>query len=287
LGVAVLWRRSPSAAAVALLLLLHAVAVYSSPQFSVTRLGWSQFNGRYFLLPLALATCLGWLAAGERARAYAGFLAVAVAFDLWVYGALRWSPREVSLLLQHLALLAGTLALVLSVARRGPAWRLGLAVALAAVFVGYGELRRIGERTQLMSEGVSGHVVEKYWIPAARAVDSRREHYRIAVTSGPWQKADNWFLYPFLGSHLQNTLSYVPPSRSGRVLPFAEQVLHPDLDRAAWLERLDRGGIDAVMSFAPPGPELEWMQGDRARFVRITGEDATWGLYLVLRRTAP
>jgi hypothetical protein len=287
LGLAVWWRRQRAAAALGLVLLLHAGAVYLSPQFSVTRLRWAENNARYFLLAVALATCLGFLATARRSRVYAAFLLAGTAFNLWVYGALGWGPHEVTLVLGHLALLLALIAFGVRLAPRGAPLRAALTLALLAGFLAHAAAWRSAWRYQLMAEGMSIHPVPKYWLGAARAVDSPREAYRIAVTSGPYAQADNWLTYPLLGSRLQNTLVYVPLSRSGEVLAANDPRYLAEADRQAWLERLVRTRAAAVMSFLPAGPELGWMESDPERFARAAGDGKNWGLYVVRPRPAP
>lgn len=283
-GLLAWWRRDRPAAALGLVLLLHSAALYLSPQFSTTRLGWAENNGRYFLLAIALATAAGFMALEGRARAYAAFLLAGTAFDLWVYGALGWGAHEVSLVLGHGVLLVALVALGARLAPREGPRRWALALALAAAFATHAALWRDASRYRLMAESTSVHPVFKYWLDAARAVDDPREGYRIALTSGPYVKADNWFAYPFLGSRLQNSLAYVPPSRSGLLLEAIDPRYLAEADRSAWLDRLRRERVDAVMSFAPAGPELGWMENDPGRFARAAGDGWTWGLYVVRQK---
>src|SRR5262249_42021968 len=105
---------------------------------------------------------------------------------------------------------------------------------------------------------------------------------RVALTSGPHQRADNWLMYAFQGSHLQNRLFYIPLSLSGQIYPFNDPQYAATADREAWLARLQASGIDAVFSFNPASIQLEWLKQSPDRFTPVVG-DASWGLFLVAK----
>lgn len=87
--------------------------------------------------------------------------------------------------------------------------------------------------------------------PVWRALDGGRGH-AIAATAGFDRLGHNWYLYPLLGSRLQNRVLYVPVTADGAVVDYR---LRAEIDRRAsvdaWLRRLVDQGVDVVASLAP------------------------------------
>src|SRR5262249_7320705 len=94
--------------------------------------------------------------------------------------------------------------------------------------------------------------------PIWRALDDGEAH-RIAVAAGWDGGGHNAYLYPLLGSHLQNRLVYVPMRADGRV---QDVRLGSELTRAANLEaglgRLESHRVDVLVLLAPPPFETGW-----------------------------
>lgn len=126
----------------------------------------------------------------------------------------------------------------------------------------------------------------RYWIDAVPLIDDPRERYHIAVTSGPVQNADNWFVYPFMGRRLQNEVLYVPVSGDGRLDHFGAGDWSSRLSQRAnywaWRLRLERLHVTHVMSFSPPSLEIGWMEEHPESFERLSSTPGDWGLFRVL-----
>ena len=130
------------------------------------------------------------------------------------------------------------------------------------------------------SKSIVLHRIQKYWRKAAVLVDSPDVSRRIAITSGPSQRSDNWFMYFFLGKRLQNELFYIPVTTDGRIIDFgpdSEREKSGDFD--SWLSRLYKNKITHVMSFKPTSMELSWMKERPRLFKHLAGNKKTWGLY--------
>jgi hypothetical protein len=189
------------------------------------------------------------------------------------------------------SLLVSAIALLVIVAlrpfrRRLPAPAAALAGALIAPVLLLPVLHRYREshRDLLVAQGMVLHDMPRYWMPAASLVDTPRQPRRIAVTSGPNQHMDAWFVYYFMGRSLQNRLEYVPITRDGGLVDFDIQLsLRWCGDPDAWIARVRAAGITEVMSFPPVSAELRWMQQRPALFERLAGDGETWGLFRVRR----
>jgi hypothetical protein len=138
-------------------------------------------------------------------------------------------------------------------------------------------------RSELARVGFVRAPVEPYWLGASILVDQPNRPQRIAVTSGPWVMADNWFVYPFLGRRLQNEVFYVPVARDGAIRHFGSPAVNEEYllaaDFSSWLTRLRRERVTHVMSFSPASVELGWMESHPELFVRLNGGAGDWGLF--------
>jgi hypothetical protein len=281
-------RRRPGAVLSILAVVLPLLAFAYSPDFSFVR----QYQrwGRFILpvLCLALVTTLP-RGAGRSpwARAYTAFLLAGAVLHLAISATNGWAPFErlaLPALLLGVALLMGMLLGLQRVTARG--WvRAGISLMLVtATGVGLAQIRQ-QTRERALARSITGVHNPRYWAKAAMSVDDRTRSQRIAVTSGPRHNSDQWHMYFLLGSRLQNRLHYVPISSDGRIVDYAA----PDAegqerrrvagDFPAWLARLREAQIDHIMSFSPPGIELEWMEKRRNLFVREEGDGVEWGLY--------
>ena len=105
--------------------------------------------------------------------------------------------------------------------------------------------------------------------PVWRALDDGPAH-RVAVTAGWNGTGDNWYRYPLLGSRLQNSVTYVPPTRDGSLLHYSlekDPAARADFD--AWVHRLEDDDIDMVVALDPPNVEAGWMRAHPERFERV------------------
>jgi hypothetical protein len=190
-----------------------------------------------------------------------------------------------------LATLLGYLAsveLVRRFARDSTVWPTARWALAALGGIGFlliaGTLQR-GMRSEFAQLGFARAPIEPYWLEASRLIDDPERPLRIAFTSGPWIMGDNWFVYPFLGTRLQNEALYVPVSKDGASLPFGSQEVNERFERsadfAAWLGRLRESEVNAVMSFSPPSIELGWMEQRPDVFRRLLGAPGDWGMFVV------
>jgi len=256
----------------------------------VTRLQWASVSGRYLLAAVAVgvvASLTWWTGSGWARRAYHGLLLLGAAALVALSDVRGWQGFEV---LPGLGCV-GLAALGAVVGRRVRAWSLRSqgrwAAGVLAVLLALGALQayRDATRETALRTSVALHPSPRYWVTAALAVDTPRTARRIAVTAGAAQDADNWMLYPFLGSRLQNELLYVPVTEDGTLVEPA-----PGNDPAgaasfsAWLQRLADLEVTEIISFRPASLELAWMELRPDRFERIAGDRRSWGLY---RRVEP
>ncbi len=293
-GVPGLARRSPRACAVVIAALTSCLATYYAPSFAMIRHVFP-VNSSRFLLPVVLAgTALGvsWCRRGSGAAdAVRRFLLGATLWHLFSY---MWVGSTT--LSRGGALRAGLIALALAEAwwllgllRLGPiryATRaLAVVAALALLFPW-----RDAHRYDLWEADYSLHPfgAAQYWPGAAAELDTPDRPRRIAVTAGPDQRLDNWFVYPFMGRRLQNEVMYVPLSSDGRVHHFggpAENARYAEVaDYDIWKARLQLLGVTDVVSFLPTSTELTWMEHHPEQFQRVTGIAANWGVFHIAGR---
>jgi hypothetical protein len=269
---------------------LVTLGLFYSSGMTIVRCGWPRSTAR-FLIPLVVAAVVAAPLAFRRGRAATGCgIVLALLTMIQLQEGLLWGTSGIVLRF------APVIAVLLALFGLG-AWGLakaGKGVLLAAVVIFLPvlvvpALSVFREQTRAEMYGDTRlwmhHPFSRYWSGAAAAVDRPGESYRIAVTAGPWQSADNWFMYPFLGSRLQNRIAYVPVTASGEIVDFID---FPEFvrkcDREAWMKRLHDQSFTHVMSFAPDSVELGWMRRAPALFEEVVA-GPTWGLYRV--RTFP
>jgi hypothetical protein len=288
-GMIVLLRRRRFAAIVLAAVAFVSCAIYLAPGFAVIRQHWTENSSR-FLLPAAAAAVVisvGWCR--WRSALARVFWAVLIACTIWnlaSYALVGFSDRSRSATaMTAAALVAAAAAALLIVRVRQPAMRAALAVGLLlAAGAGLQESRdRL--RNELLGSDFALHRFGSwnYWSSAVPLVDDPATQYRIAVTSGPWQNIDNWFVYPFMGRRLQNQVEYVPIAGDGRIRHFGPAAANEELQQTAsawaWLLRLRQIGITHVISFRPASIELGWMEADPSTFERIAGTPGDWGVF--------
>jgi hypothetical protein len=84
---------------------------------------------------------------------------------------------------------------------------------------------------------------------------------RVAFSAGWNTLGDNWLIYPFFGSRLQNDVEWVPPTRDGALLDYrlARENL-ARFDAGAWVQRLLARRVDLVALQWPPTVEDHWVR---------------------------
>lgn len=286
-GAPRVWRRSRTLFAWLTLVGLGVLAAFYHPDFTPVRVVWAKSNGR-FLLPVACiavavsaTTCRG---RGLWARAYPLALVTGAGIHLAMNAFHGWSIPTARLAagIAAAGLLGGSMA-VWGLRRTGRMLRPPLALALTFVAVlGLSLLRDVDrEYRQLVTDFVR-HPARPYWLDPARALEDAEPGRRIAVTSGPKKRGDNWPLYYFLGRDLQHTLHYAPIGESGEIVPFGPDGARRRAARYdVWLARLEAMQISHVMSFRPASVELALMLAHPERFERIGPADGRSGLFRV------
>lgn len=250
---------------------------YASAELRVVRLRYLDTMSRFVLVTVLLAIVLSAVWAARRpaiARSYAHALRAGALFLLALYASVGWSSTSAI----AAAALAGALAACAVIARAARTWpraaRGVVYVALAVLCVPALATARTSLRYTLMQSDFAIHAHATYFARDAQALDRQGRAHVIAVTGGPQQDMDRWFVYPFLGEHLQNRVLYVSPLASGALSHFGTPALHraffEQADPAAWVRRLRSAGVTHVVSFDPPSVELRIMQDNPRLFRHIS-----------------
>ena len=288
--LAALYRRNGAATLLVAAIALANWAGYFSRSLFPVRLNFPAASLRFVLPALSLSVVAsgGWgVWAAAARRLYSLFLWATLFF--WL---LRWMPFGLShqcigALVIVLLLFSIAFGVVRSIFRRTErivvrSIAVGGTVVLflAALDAVHGRIR-----ADLWRYELTNHDIERYYVDAALAVDGSNRSHRIAMTSGPDRRLDNWFPSQFMGRDLQNEVLYVPVSGDGTVHHFGGGNLIADYVRTAdyisWRNRLRSMHVTEVMSFRPPSLELRWMERNPSEFLRITGREGSWGLFAV------
>jgi len=121
--------------------------------------------------------------------------------------------------------------------------------------------------------------IKKYWTCFLKDINEGKNK-KIAITSGPYWRSDNWFLFYVLGDKFQNEIVYIPISKSGKVIDFdKEKNINKDTDYNKWIERLKKEKVTHILSFIPKSVELEWMERNKDVFKFLSGEKGKYGLF--------
>ena len=287
LGIAIMAKSSKSTALTLSCLVLVILAGFYSPAFRTVRLGWSVSASRFLMPLVCLAAPLGavWCRYAPRAaRLYFGVLSSAIIFHALLLAMIVWAPLDARAAITAFAMATLIAAIALTARfRRLPALaRLALAIVLAIGSLQAANVWRERHRYEMARESTVLHFIPRYWVRAAAFVDTAPTPKKIAVTAGPQQSADNWFLYYFLGRKLQNELTHVPATLDGRIHQLGRIDEHAaEADANVWLQRLGQERVTHVMSFAPRSVELAWMEERPEHFQRVIGAPGRWGLFSV------
>jgi len=287
LAVAMVAKSSKTTAMTFLALAGVILAAFYSPAFRTVRLGWSVSASRFLMPLVCLAAASGavWCRRLPVARRmFFVFLSAGLVYHALLMTMVVWAPLDARPAIVAFAVVTLTTALAMTSRFRGLSAAARVAVAIV---VGIGSLYAVNvwrerHRYDMARDTTVLHFIPRYWVKAAELVDTPDTPRKIAVTAGPKQSADNWFLYYFLGRKLQNELIHVPPTFDGRIEDFGgDEDFSPSGDAHAWLQRLDAERVTHVMSFAPASMELAWMEERPERFQRVVGATGRWGLFAV------
>jgi hypothetical protein len=223
---------------------------------------------------------------GRWRDALSGYLLISVLVHLACFGPARLtSPSPYIIGVGFLAVVMG-LALITLLVRKPLPQGVGIAawvILVVAPIIGLAQLRDIDQRYLLLANRNVSADVFRYWWQSAHLAEREGDALRIAVTAGPRQDADNWLMYYFMGTDLQNTLHYVPISTDGEIIPFGPDHRRlEESDPEAWLKRVSNQKISHVFSFFPTSLELGWMNERPDRFLRLNGEQDHWGFFRVI-----
>lgn len=261
---------------------------YYSPGFSVVRIHFGEYNGR-FLIPIAAVVVLlslSWCRhRSQTTELYLLYLGLATVLHIAggiFYG---WAAFERLTVPLSLVLL---LVFIFSLSGLPGRWthpRLLTATAVLAPLLLLPALAFYKDFTRYRAAGQSDlmHPTVKYWAAAAELVDEPESPKHIAVTAGPWQKADNWAMYFFMGRNLQNRIFYIPVSRSGEIIDFGPEGTREKYAQFdSWAGRLLQQRVTHVMCFHPPSIEMLWMEYRPDLFEKVAGVTGFWGLYRII-----
>ncbi|MFX0133342.1 MAG: hypothetical protein ACFFDN_06850 [Candidatus Hodarchaeota archaeon] len=272
--------------------LIFAVLIsFYYPGFSVVRIIWAPVTGR-FLLPIicpAVIISFSWCKShSKKSDLYALFLSFITLIHVLTLAFYGWAPFEIiAIFLMILVLFILTIVIkYLTIKYSTKSIVVGVAILSPLLLLPPLNIFRNQTRYHAALQSTVLHPIKKYWVNAARLIDTPNISHRIAVTSGPHQNADNWFMYFFMGKKLQNRLYYIPITENGNIIDFG---LDGERERngvfSKWLSRLYKKEITYVMSFSPKSLELSWMEDKSELFKRLVGDGKSWGLYEVITIT--
>jgi len=256
---------------------------------------WAQTYARFTMPAFAMAI-VGAAALGSPwSRAVLALHALLGAALAWPHG---WSDADAGGAARALVpVLAGCALLWIvdrGVRKRVRPLRLPLAAAAFAVplLLGLPPIRAglrytIYERASHPTPSFDMHELNRAYVgawPLWRALDDARPH-RVAVAAGWDGTGHNAYLFPLLGSRLQNDVVYVPPGRDGKPIDYREgEALSFAASHEAWAGRLAEADVDAFAALAPPPPErAAWIERDPDHFEPVAASadrsSAGWRVY--------
>lgn len=262
LGVACLAReRRYFALALGLLTLLLGLALFYAPGMRVIRTFWMFPSLRFLYIPVCVISLftLAWLNRRMGEKALVMLCGAGIALNL--YNALPRGFVEADLRIAVGVLLAGLAVFLLHRLRLLPRGRTGTLATVILVVISLTALWGIRgtSRTGYALAGWDLHNFPRYAAVGLNLTDVPDRGQRIAFSSG-WDRGagHTWLWYLLLGSRLQNSVTYVPVTRSGAVVDY--EVLTADrVDFGAWHRRLRAARIDWVVTHPPRTVEYEWV----------------------------
>lgn len=274
-------RRQPWTAALLALLAAPTLTSLFGPTLLAQRTLWVAVSARLVSAPLtAIAVCAGMgLALSKRGKW--SLLAISMGPSLlFLFPSglstpdARWLPAGIAVLL-----VAGVI--VVGSARRWGVWGglaasagvLALSLALATWFRPDARRDYYAAVADLERHPYDGHSLSYVdGLPAVWARNDTDEPLTIAFAPAWRPPGQAWFKYPLLGSRLQNTVIYVPPTLDGSIVPlYRRDLLALAADRTQWLRRLCLAQVHRVVSAGPEPaevrtPEITWILQDPERF---------------------
>lgn len=281
-GAFVLLRRRPFIGALLVCAALTPLVAHFGPELSAVRLLRAPSATRFLIpmlalcAPISLRLCQDAPTLGPAYRRLLLLYPLMTSFLAFRRDYGEWEARDHAGMAVALVLAGSLLA---ACARRGRVLLWAASLGLWLVFACVLQVRRDQTRNLAMQQSSTLHGYPRYWANAPAQVDDLAHPHHIAITGGPDPLSDKWFHYFFYGSHFQNTIHYVPPTRDGKVVQLRPpRALENASDRDVWLQRLRERGITDVLSFPPRSLEMRYMDKLPERFEKLDG-DQSWGLY--------
>lgn len=248
---------------VMILFFLSFFILYFHPNFKVVRILWYKVNGRIFLpyfAPIFLLTLR------LEKKFYGYFLFFSSLLNLIACLFYGWSIIEFFIL--------PFLFFIFLIFLVKPKYILIILLFLILII-------KIEFRNYFINNSIVFHPIPSEWKEFVEILDTK-ESKKIAITSGPCQNNDNWFLFYIFGKNLQNEIFYIPPTLSGKVIDFDEEyTIKKYANFESWYSRLKRKGITHILSFYPPSIEIEWMSKRPEKFKMLAGQRKSYGLFLL------
>lgn len=286
--------RRPTAVILAVLATLTIAGTLGEDYLALRTL-WAQVYARFTMPAFALAIVAASAACAPWSRGALALHALVGAALAWPHG---WSEPD-GLGASRALVAAGAAIVACALAARIPK-ALPTAVRSTAVAVATAlpillllpplraDLRyAIYERASFPSPAFDMHELNRRYAaawPIWKALDGAAPR-RIAVAAGWDGTGHNAYLYPLLGSRLQNEVVYVPPTADGRPIDYRlGEELAAVASHEAWTRRLVEERIDVVVALAPPPPErIAWIERDPEHFEPLAasadGSSAAWTVY--------
>jgi hypothetical protein len=280
-------RRTPVALSLASAVSLVVVA-YAPGAVALWGL-WPETFARHLVPAFSALVIAASLAYGRVAKT---FWAIFLGMNIWLSLPHGWGPIDtwativVAAWLAAGAVVGAMVARVLRVAAIRPGPRFAIAM-IVALFVASAPLPglRMDHRYEIWESAARPDGAYDYQGLAVLSAGAwriwerldRESGVRIAVASGWNGLGQVWYLYPLLGSSLQNRVTYVPPTVDGEVIDYRDwERLAAHANRRAWIGRLLEENIDFVVTMRPSPPErLNWIVRLPEVFEREIGDDRT------------
>ncbi len=231
-------------------------------------------NSRLYTYPIALMTLLGMISLERwseeaRRKVLNGLVALSVGAFVFSYP-VTWSTgyHWLDMILILLPFIAALMPFPVFPAFRHTRFPCvaGLLMVMMLTFLPMikGELRP----RQLLAafEGYElSRVISSAWVYCDNPANPRK----IAFAAG-WNGVlgYNWSWGPLLGKKLQNHLSYIPITKSGKIIEYDDpKRIAACADFKSWHRRLAEKGIDTIVLFPPYPPEHAWVTAHPELFV--------------------